>query len=312
MTNETPSVRRRERPSKPALVAVRSGADDETRETLAEIERLIDNPPRTSVVMTITPEVAEKIISKYNLVNRPKKSEKIGEYSADMSTGFWFLTGDTLKFSDARMLADGQNRLFACMNSGVSFETHVVFGIPAAAFVVIDRTKTRSASDVLAIATYSNTTVLYAAIRWVYLINEGTPKSRVTMLPQKALELMRSGGVYETLPDMAKAANRIYAATKQPKGIVAALLAIFHLKNPKKAAAFTTAWETETYSRPFGALHVLKSKLSAIGSVSSGRVHDVVRAALIIKAWNAYLAGHTSNMKALSWEPHDEFPEIGG
>jgi hypothetical protein len=41
-----------------------------------------------------------------------------------------------------------------------------------------------------------------------------------------------------------------------------------------------------------------------------GRVHDTVRCALIIIAWNIFLDGRKGSMTRMAWRPGDAFPEI--
>jgi hypothetical protein len=90
----------------------------------------------------------------------------------------WMLTGDTIKFSDAGLLRDGQNRLRACQRAGVPFRTHIVFGIEDEAFDRLDQGKNRNGADVLSIAGYQYVTALSGAVRWTHLIETGRAKSR--------------------------------------------------------------------------------------------------------------------------------------
>src|SRR5215207_4207198 len=110
---------------------------------------LMRNPPRESRVIKITPALAELILEHLNLKNRKRRTSSVRIYSAEMENGNWGLSGDTIKFCrkterDAPRLLDGQNRLAACVRSGVPFETHVVFGIEPDVFDRIDSGKRRT------------------------------------------------------------------------------------------------------------------------------------------------------------------------
>src|SRR6516162_2570384 len=63
-----------------------------------EIEKHLQNPPETSVVIEIDPKTAEEILSNRNLGNRPPKPNKVQQFASDMAKSRWSLTGDTIKF----------------------------------------------------------------------------------------------------------------------------------------------------------------------------------------------------------------------
>src|SRR5260370_32986795 len=118
--------------------------------TLERIRSYVKHAPEHSRVFTITPPIAEGLLLDYNSGNRPKKPKAIARYAEDMAAQRWSVTGDTIKFS--KRLRDGQNRLAACVRSGVPFRTYIVFGIDDDAFDRMDQGRNRSGSDILAIA----------------------------------------------------------------------------------------------------------------------------------------------------------------
>ena len=130
------------------------------QKTLDRIRHYIEQPPENSRVMTITPKICAELLV-YNQNNRPEKPKKIAEYANYMMGGKWMLTGDTIKFSNAKLLRDGQNRVKACARAGVPFRTHVVFGIDDEAFDRLDQGKNRNGADVLSIAGYQYVAALF-------------------------------------------------------------------------------------------------------------------------------------------------------
>lgn len=284
--------------------------DAADQETIKRIEHYIGSPPENSRVFTFTPAVCEYLLAKFNSGNRPKKPAQIAIYSKHMAGGSWWLTGDTVKFSDAMILRDGQNRMMACVRSGRPFRSHVVFGIDDAAFVALDQGKNRDGSDILSIAGYTNTRILSAAVRWVYLLDVGRVKNRDTIEPDHALRLIRER--YPKLPDFISQARTIYTVSTQPAGIVAALIYMFHRHNPDKAAAFANAWATGDHGGRFAVLAKLQKHMSGLTASSSGRVHEVVRMAHIMTAWHIFLSGRRGSLADFKWNPADDFPKIGG
>jgi len=142
------------------------------RRTMERISRHLKKPPPGSVVLNITPNVAQTILTIYNKGNRPKKRHHITRYIRDMKEGAWGLTGDTLKFSNSGALRDGQNRLWAATLSK-SFKTHVVFGIDDTLFDVMDQGKNRGGEDLLYMLGKTNPNVLAAGIRWRIVVVVG-------------------------------------------------------------------------------------------------------------------------------------------
>lgn len=282
----------------------------DANDPMALLRRCVHQPPQNSRVFEIAPEMARTILEDFNTGNRPRKPTKITEYADDMAHGRWELTGDTLKFSDAvpPRLRDGQNRLMACIRSGVPFKTHIVFGIPDSAFDALDKGKNRSGSDILAIAGFGNTTLLAGAIRWVHLIETGRAKQRDTMKPAELLTLARTK--YPTLPDHVKQGRVIYEHTGQPISLVVALLYLFNKANEPLAREFATAWETGERGGRFKPIALMQSQVAQLQAASSGRVHDVVRAALIVKAWNLFIRRRKGSAVEMRWRPSDAFPDI--
>jgi len=104
-----------------------------------------------------------------------------------MKAGNWKLTGESIKFGTDGMLKDGQNRLSACIQAGVPFGTHVVFGIDPEVFANMDRGKNRNPSDVFHIAQISYPSDTSATVRWLILLDSGEAKARTTFQPDQLL-----------------------------------------------------------------------------------------------------------------------------
>jgi hypothetical protein len=92
--------------------------------------------------------------------------------------------------------------------------------------------------------------------------------------------------------------------------MVTALLYLFHKASPAKAVDFANAWETGNKAPEFNAIGLMQKRIWGLQSVTSGRVHDVVRAALVIKAWNLFVAGRKGRMPDFEWHVSELFPKI--
>lgn len=279
-------------------------------DVLDRIRRYIESPPENSRVATISPVIAEVILKEFNHQNRPKKPVKIAEYAAAMAAGQWALTGDTIKFSNAHRLRDGQNRLMACIRANAPFTTHIVFGIDDMAFDVLDRGRNRTNSDVLSIAGFTNSAHLSTAVRWAFMLEKGLVKKRLGLDPKETLHHLQER--YADLPAFLPKAIQIYRMTGMPIGMTAAYLYLFDRIDSNAGWKFGEAWASGHHSGKFAAIGKLQKKVAEIAAASSGRVHDTVRAALVVQAWNLVCAGKAGRLSDFRWTPTDEFPEIQG
>lgn len=274
------------------------------------IKRYISNPPENSRVFKIWPDDAEWILGEFNLANRSKKPIKIKKYSEHMSNGTFGLTGDTLKFSDQGILMDGQNRLTACIRSGKPFTTHVVFGIQHKLFKYLDRGKNRGPDDVLQAANFSNTTHLSAAARWVRLIETDQAKQRYSYEPDEILRMVEKD--YKKLPDFIAPARAIYSTVHAPIGLTAAILYLASKIDAKKADEFARVWEQAGQDRKGKPIRLMLDRLAVMVSASHGRIHDTVRAAIAVIAWNLFYEGKSGTQKSMEWNVSDDFPKMAG
>jgi hypothetical protein len=113
----------------------------------AYIEQAARKEEPFAVVMTVTPDMAERMLAR-NIDNRAISSRKVSEYASDMCTGrFNGLNGETIKIARDGTTNDGQHRLKAILESGVALRTLVVFGVDRASRMTVDQGKVRSMAD---------------------------------------------------------------------------------------------------------------------------------------------------------------------
>lgn len=86
----------------------------------------------------ISHEEAAWILANKNNRNRNKKDRGISTYAQDMENGNWKATHQGIAFYYDGELADGQNRLSACIETQTGFWTLAFFGVPDEAGPVTD------------------------------------------------------------------------------------------------------------------------------------------------------------------------------
>jgi hypothetical protein len=279
---------------------------------IATLEALIDNPPTNSRVVEFGPKLAEYILTEKNPNNRPPKPAKIKKYASDLSDGRWGLTGDTIKFGTDKLLKDGQNRLAACVRAGKPFTTHVVFGIRPDLFARMDIGKNRTGGDVFSIARIEHAGHVAAMVRWLLILTSENPTDRGAQFSNE--ELL---GAYRERFDGEKIEQSIQAALEvrkrcgHPVGPLAALHYIFAGHDPRKADEFFNEWATGRAKKVRAPTRSLQNRLVEIAATSNNRVHENVRNALIIKAWNAYMDHRTVTKAEMQHAISDPLPKIG-
>jgi hypothetical protein len=271
---------------------------------------MIENPPDTSRVITFVPELCEKIIDpegEINKHNRKQRPKDIARYAEYMRTGRWSLNGDTIVFSVTGRLLNGQHRLKACIQAGVSFRTHVVFGIDDDAFDVFDDGRKRSGSDAFHVAGVVNSSITAPATRWLQILNDPEHDRSVTFDNRGLLQL------FLALPT--KDRDLLVAMTTEALSIrksgvkvvpaqLAAMLYKFKKSDLRKAQRFIDDLKS---SRRKGAVAALLRKINK--ALDKKRRHEFEIMGLVVETWNTY---PNTTARAFVYDVHnkDPFPEI--
>jgi hypothetical protein len=117
----------------------------------------------TVSIETITPEIADRWLTRHNWHNRTLGLDRSDAHARDMAAGLWQFVGDTIRFAttdrtvdgvvqeDVEVLIDGQHRLDAIRQSKLAQPYIVVRGLTLDAQQAIDNNKIRSFGDTLRI-----------------------------------------------------------------------------------------------------------------------------------------------------------------
>jgi hypothetical protein len=284
-----------------------------TRSDIANPATRQKRPPTNSRVIEFSPELAEYILSKLNPKNRKTKPAKIKKYAEDLANGSFSLTGDTIKFGTDGLLKDGQNRLAASVRTGKPLISHTVFGVDPQSFDRMDIGKNRTGADVLHIAGVKYANHVAAAVRWLLILTSGNPSDRGASYSNA--ELLKA---YREKFDSGRLENSIQAALlvrktcHHPVGPLAALHYIFCERSSRKADEFFDEWATGRAKRARAPARVLQNTLQEKATESNNRIHENVRNALIIKAWNAFVANRTVTRGEMKHAISDPLPAIEG
>lgn len=115
-----------------------------TKEQRIKDLRVLTGVYEESGVIELTPELAAKLIE-YNVKNRQLYPCVVAAYAKQMRDGKWHRSNDAVSFDNNGHLSNGQHRLLAVVNSGVTITVIVAFGVDN--HPEMDRGKKRSAVD---------------------------------------------------------------------------------------------------------------------------------------------------------------------
>jgi hypothetical protein len=311
MRTRTAAKARSIQPASTERAVVPNTAPNRLQAQVNELQHLIKHPPSTSKIIEFSPALADYILTNLSSDNRPKKTAKIKRYAQDLLEGRWAMTGDTIKFGSNGVLRDGQNRLAACIRAGKSFRSHAVFGIDPDLFTRMDIGKNRTPADVFSIAGIAYANHVAGAVRWLLILTSNNPGDRGAQFSNdELLKAYREKFDSDKLEHSIQSALAVRRSTRHPVAPLAALHYLFAEKNPQKADSFFDEWAMDRAKRARAPTRYLQRRLVEVARQSNQRLHENVRNALIIKAWNAYVTGRALNKMEMQHSPGDKMPEV--
>lgn len=249
----------------------------------------------------IDPEYARQLLL-LNRNNRPMNFDHVRMLAREMAAGHWKFNGDSIKISKGDRLMDGQHRLHAIIQSGVTIECLIVRGLEDDIFDTIDVGRKRTGGDIFAIKGERNTNVLSAALNLVTNYEECRMTPRKTY-PITVLEI--------TLGEHPAIRNSVDLSTKKkakllPQSASAALHYLFSRKDPLMADLFLESIVTGTGLKTTDSVYLLRERLiSNLSAKAKLPTHYMM--ALAIKTWNAERKNR--QLRGLSWRGGEDSPE---
>lgn len=276
-------------------------------------ERRPTPDPRPRYV-DVTPSLARKWLSPdINSHNRKIISNAVAFYADAMEHGEWAVTGETIQFAGdidtAPTLLNGQHRLEAIAQTGITQRILIVDRLDPDVFAVLDTGKSRGFKDVLSAMGEADATKIAAAARLAYNVEQGAVSSK-TNGGQSQISNVRLQQWFEAHPDFAKYGNESSALRKAvPINPSAAMVAMWRLHqiDTEAAGVFFTGLRTGANLDTGDGRLAMREWLVRNG----GRQRGVVHLAMVFKAWNGWRNNRPVQM--LRWNPEaptrEKFPE---
>jgi hypothetical protein len=253
--------------------------------------------------------MARELLSS-NSHNRNMRTERVAQLVDVLRRGEWILNGETIKIAEDGTLIDGQHRLQAVVDSGVTIESLVMRDMPLAVQDTVDTGRRRRLSDILAIEGESDSHALGAALSMLHRFRSGTSinySHAGAPSPQQALELLERE---PTLRDSVREARRVTKYVGGPIGVFSALHHLFVEVDPEAAKDFFDRLADGANLSPGDPLLHLRNQLARPRQDRNYAQSPSNIAALTIKAFNLRRAGR--NVDLLAFRKTEKFPTIDG
>jgi hypothetical protein len=257
--------------------------------------------------MIITPAYAESLLAK-NTKNRTRIRAHLRRIEECLARGEWVFNGEPIIVSSTGRVLDGQHRLMACVNTGISIDTNVVFGVDESVFDTIDQGSSRTIGNVLDIDGEENYNMVAASAKlfWTFcksgqVYDNGNAHFSFTATAARKL-LHDHPGIRDSVLLCKKCEHF------NSKSLIAAMHYVFTMVNATFAAELVEVVDLGggDKDRPF---HVLREHLiySRVNRVS---MRNRSIAAKTIRAFNAEVTGEW--VKRLTFKQDGHFPKVIG
>ena len=282
-------------------------------DTRTELRELLTIAPPTERLLEVfqvrvSPMLAQQLLVFDKNIRTPHWPTVL-RYSTDMSAGKWSYTGEPLIYDEDGWGRNGKQRLAACVESGVSFDTLIVIGVDPRSMLDMDTGRHRSLGTYLAFSGYSDSKSLAASIKTSYQLLELQSLRHEKISNETLLDWFRNG--HESLVEDLSV---VHKWEKQvPKGFTRK-----HMASIRHAAGFVQhidiadidsffsqlAFAEDTIQRRSPAFQLRRYLARETTSAQDkDRLQDPDRIGVTIKAINAYLRGdEVGNIAPLLWK----------
>lgn len=263
--------------------------------------------PSLPEVEKISPAKAKRMLGS-NVHNRNLRPARVQVLAAAIQRGEWELNGETIKIAEDGTLLDGQHRLQAVVESGVSIRTVVVRGLPLEIQDTVDTGRRRRLADVLALEGHTDTHALAATLNVLHRYrtehrldanNQNAPT------PQQALDLLADN---PDVPKSVKVGRQVAKEIGGPIGVLAAFHQVFREVDLPAAESFFDRLEDGVELKATDPVLHLRRQIIRASVDRSYAARPPHIAALMIKAFNWRRSG--KRIELLSYRKSEAFPVI--
>lgn len=250
-------------------------------------------------VVTITPQLAEELLGK-NPKNRKISRTNYNTVRRAIEHGEWELNGEAIKLSQDGTVLDGQHRLMAVRDTGISIQSLLIEGLPDGTQETMDTGKSRSLSDILAIRGEANAPALAALIRRFVLADRyGFVTAFSAGASGYPLTNREMSDWLEANPWVREYVHPGRAvAKKTPIGgaLAGFLIRTFDALDAEDSAFFWERVKDGVNLSEDNPIYALRKAFVPIVEDSRGERNQKYIGALTVKAWNDYRSGRPRSL----------------
>ena len=259
--------------------------------------------------MIVTPNIATKWLEQ-NQRNRHIRQSHVDALAQQIKSGLWKFDGATIRFDTEGNILDGQHRLWAAIESGLSIDTFVVNGLDRDVFVVIDTGIARTGADVLSRLdiTPQERRTASTAVAWIMRYRAKKCQGSMKVSNQ---------AVFDFVSNTPKLLNSIrfshqftYQERLLPKGVTCFLHFLMAKKDEVQANKFFSGVFYGNDLKAETPDFFLRNAL-LIDRISKRKPRPYTQVGTTIKAWNNVRKGTTvKRQRGIRWYDTEKFPEI--
>lgn len=244
-------------------------------------------------VESITPKIAAEMLSR-NTHNRKMRQRHVDAMARDMQNGGWKMTGESIKIAKDGTVLDGQHRLQAIVESGVTIKTAIIYNLDIEDQTVMDAGRNRTFADILKIRGEDYATDKAALCRRIIMWEQGNLRSNtVEATRQELLDVYLSEK--DEIEEAVLLASRSAKGMNVPRSVLALAAYLFMQIDPEDAEHFILRAGDGQGLVEGDPLYALRRTLHN-REYSNSSVASYYVLGLIIKAWNFYREGHSVNV----------------
>lgn len=261
-------------------------------------------------ITTITASKAKELLGS-NTRNRRISRGNLEAIKMSLTRGEWELNGEAVKVARDGTILDGQHRLIACVETGISFKTILVTGLDHRTQNTMDSGKSRTHANVLELNGFKNAVTLAAIISAIirseqYAIQVATAEAAGSSYPLTRNQVLQRAQNEPALIEVASQARK-YGPVGLPGKLAGLLIYTFSKIDPEDAEFFFEKLYTGENLERGNPILTLRNTLQALKNDVRGERNQTYLSALTIKAWNKFREGES--MMKLSFRIGGANPE---
>lgn len=269
------------------------------------LSAVIDGVLIESRIVSISPSLAEAMLTR-NLKNRPITQGNVNKLASAMVKNEWKFDGMPINFDKYGKLMNGQHRLSAIVKSGKTNIFNVMVGFKSEIFSTMDVGKSRTSSEILAIAGISNYKLCAQTSNFIFKFNRGLISTNASkpsrnngitsngLSHPELLEFVKDNSLIKESVDFYLGIRKTMPMSILPSYVVSGFYYLFAEKDKEDAKTFLTKLligDRLSLDEPI--YHLRNRLVNAKSDKIKNRLYHNEMVKLSIMAWNKYRNGET-------------------